>query len=247
VTRVLPRDRIAVPFWSGILSAIAAIAVGIAAAFIATILLIFIVVLTTGNLPSLTPGHPLVAATELIFYATAGWFAWSRLRAADRDPFRSLDGHDIRTILLGVAALAVVRIGTVVQLVITNQTKHVQTGFEHFDVVTKNPSYTALGVTLAVVAMVVLGPIVEEMIFRGLLFGAIAPRIGTVAGAILTALIFGFVHGDPVLFPTLAALGLVTALAYAATGNLWVPITLHILNNALGAAFLIGTSLQTHK
>ena len=66
-----------------------------------------------------------------------------------------------------------------------------------------------------------------------------AGRIGIIAGAILTAIIFGLVHGDPVLFPTLAALGLVTALAYAATGNLWVPITLHILNNALGAAFLV--------
>ena len=54
-------------------------------------------------------------------------------------------------------------------------------------------------------------------------------------------------HGDPVLFPTLAALGFVNALAYAATGNLWVRIILHALNNALGAALLIAASLHHHR
>jgi membrane protease YdiL (CAAX protease family) len=197
-------------------------------------------------MPSLTPGHPLVAATELIFYIAAGWLAFRRMRTTGHNPFRRLHPTEVRTILLGITALLILRIGTAVQLILTNQTKHVQAGFEHFDVVTKAPTLTTLTIALAVLSMVILGPIVEELIFRGLLFGALAPRLGVLASALITALIFGAVHGDLVLFPTLAALGFVAALAYAATGNLWVPITLHMLNNALGAVFLVSTSLRHH-
>jgi membrane protease YdiL (CAAX protease family) len=212
---------------NGTLSTLGAIAIGFAATFIATIVLIFAAVLATGTTPSLKPGHPLLAATELIFYAAAGWFAWWRLRATNAPRFHPLHAHDMRAILLGLAALFVVRIGTTLQLMLTNQTNHVQAGFEHFDVVSKVPSFTAISVTLAVVTMVAAAPVVEEIVFRGLLFGALAPRLGVLASALITAILFGAAHGDPILFPTLAALGFVAALAYAATGNLWVSITLH--------------------
>ena len=76
---------------------------------------------------------------EVIFYAACGTVAWRRLRACGRRAFAPLGAHDVRTILLGIAALCLVRVVTVVQLVVTNQTKHVQSGFEHFDVVTKLP------------------------------------------------------------------------------------------------------------
>jgi membrane protease YdiL (CAAX protease family) len=245
-TRADGRDRVAIPFWNGILSALAAIAIGFAVALVIGIVLTIAVVLATGNTPSVTPGHPFTATIELVMYAAGGWFAWWRLRKAGRNPFRPLHAHEIRTVMIGVAVLVLVRIGTGVQLLLTNQTKHVQAGFEHFDVVTHAPTITAIGVSLGVMSMVMLAPIVEETIFRGLLFGALVQRLGVLASALITALIFGAVHGDPILFPTLAALGFVAALAYAATGNLWVPITLHALNNALGAISLVGASLKHH-
>jgi membrane protease YdiL (CAAX protease family) len=238
------RDRIAVPFWNGLLSALAAVAIGVAGLFITLVVLIFAAVLITGTMPDLNPGHPFVAATEAVVYVAAGAYAWWRLRKIGRNPFHPLTAHDVRTILIGVAALVVVRIGTAAQLILTNQTKHVQSGFEHFNVVTKVPTTTYIAVTLAVVSAVILAPIVEEMIFRALLFGALAPRVGVLGGALITALAFGAIHGDPILFPTLAALGFVAALAYAATGNLWVAVILHSLNNALGMVFLIGASLH---
>jgi membrane protease YdiL (CAAX protease family) len=245
-TRDDGRDLITAPFWNALLSAIGAIAVGFAASFVGTIVLVAAVVLATGRTPSLNPGHPLVDASELLFYLTGGAFAWWRLRAIGRHVIRKLTAPDVRAILIGIAALFAVRVGTVIQLLATHQTKHVQSGFEHFDVVTKQPAITAVGITLAVIAMVVAGPIAEEIVFRGLLFGALAPRLGVLAGALISALLFGAAHGDPVLFPTLAALGFVAALAYAATGNLTVSITLHALNNALGAVVLVASSLRHH-
>ena len=206
--------------------------------------LLVAVILSTGNMPSLNPGHPLVTSAEILSYAATGWFALWRLSAIGRSPFRGLHRSDVRAILIGVAVIFLIRIGMAIQLVATHETDHVQSGFEHFDVVAKLPNVTLLGATLAVISMVVVAPIVEEIVFRGLLFGALAPRIGVIAAALLSALAFGAVHGDAILFPTLAALGFVSAIAYAATGNLWVSVTLHAFNNAIGAVFLITTSLH---
>jgi membrane protease YdiL (CAAX protease family) len=236
-----------VPFWNGLLSSVAAVAIVTVALFVAMIVILIAVILATGNMPSLNSGHPVVAVSETIAYALTGWFAWSRLRATGLRPFRPFTYRDLRVILIGLAALFLARIGTGVQLILTHQTSHVQSGFEHFDVVTNVRAMTIVGIGLATATMVLLAPVVEEIVFRGLLFGALAPRLGVLASALITALLFGGVHGDLVLFPLLAALGFVNALAYAATGNLWVPITVHALNNAIGAIYLIATSLQSYK
>ncbi|MDQ6941447.1 MAG: CPBP family intramembrane metalloprotease [Candidatus Eremiobacteraeota bacterium] len=245
-TREDGRERIAIPFWRGVLYALGSIAIGFAVMMIALIVMIFAVVLITGNTPSMNPGHPVIAASEVVFYIGGGWFAWWGLRKTGLRPFRKITRRDGRAILLGIAALFLVRILTGVVLVLSNQTKHVQAGFEHFDVSSKTPGITPIAVSLAILSMVVIAPIVEEIVFRGLLFGALAGRLGILGSALITALLFGAVHGDPILFPSLVAIGFVAALAYAATGNLWVAIALHALNNSLGAIFLVATSSTKH-
>ncbi|HTJ26899.1 MAG TPA: type II CAAX endopeptidase family protein [Candidatus Limnocylindria bacterium] len=234
-------ERVAVPFWGGLLSAFGAVTIGMVIATITGVLLLFATVLVTGHEPSTAAGHPLSAAFGLIFYAAVGAIALPALQRQHRAFFRLPTAHDVRTILLGIAALLAVHIATGIQLVLTHQTKHVQSGFEHFSVATRTPSLTLATTILTALTLVILAPIVEEMVFRGLLFGALSPRIGILAAALISALIFGLVHGDAVLFPTLAALGLINALTYAATGNLVVPISLHALNNALAAAALFST------
>lgn len=238
------RDRIAVPFWDGLLSAIGVTAILAASGFVAALALMVIIVLATGNMPSLNPGHPLLSSTLIASYIGGGAFAWWRLRAMGRLSFHRLHSGDVRAILIGVAVIVLVRIGTAFQLVAMHQTNHVQAGFEHFTVVGKLPNVTTISVALIVLSTVVFAPFTEELLFRGLLFGAIAPRLGTLAAALISAILFGAAHGDPVLFLTLAALGFINAIAYAATGNLWVPIAIHAINNAVSSAFLIAASLQ---
>jgi membrane protease YdiL (CAAX protease family) len=236
-------ERVAVPFWGGLLSAFGAVTIGMVIATIAGVLLLFGTVLVTGHAPSTAAGHPLSAAFAIIFYAAVGTMAWSALRRQKHPFFRTPNRHEIRTILIGLAALLVVHFATGIELVLTHQTKHVQAGFEHFSVATRSPSLTIATTILTALTLVVLAPLVEEMVFRGLLFGALAPRLGIYAAALISALIFGLVHGDAVLFPTLAALGFINALTYANTGNLIVPITLHALNNTLAAIALLASSL----
>lgn len=244
LTRAQPRDRIAVPFWDGIFSALGATGIGVVAAVVATGVLGIAYGLATGRAPALAPGDPLLSAVGIVFYGAAAPFALRRLRRHVARPLRALGAGDVRALLLGVLAMLGVRVALAIQLSMTHQTKHVQSGFEHFSVQAGSPALTALNVALNVLGMVALAPLVEELVFRGLLFGALAPRLGVLLGALVSALLFGLVHGDWVLFPALAALGFVNALLYARSANLTVAVALHGLNNALGAAFLIAESLK---
>lgn len=245
-TRADGRERVAVPFWDAILSLVGAIAIGLFAMTLVTIVLMVGVMVATGRQPSLNPGHPLLQLGALTLYAAAGSFAAWRLRAMGRPLLQRLSGSDWRAVSWGLLALLLLHIATAVQLTLTHQTKHVQSGFEHFSVLAGSPLLTALTVGLAVSVLVVAGPVVEEILFRGLLFGALAPALGVLGAAALTAVLFGATHGDWVLFPTLAGLGFISAIAYAATGNLSVSVILHATNNALGAVVLVADSLGHH-
>jgi membrane protease YdiL (CAAX protease family) len=238
------RDRIAVPFWDGVLSIVGVAVVLVVSALVAAVVFTIGVVSMTGNKPSLNPGHPLLSSTLIGSYIGAGVFAWWRLRAMGRLPFARLRSGDLRTILIGVAVIVLVWIATAFQLAAMHQSKHVQAGFEHFTVIGKLPNVTGISVALTLLSMVVFAPFTEELLFRGLLFGTLAPRVGTFAGALISAILFGAAHGDPLLIAGLAALGFVNAIAYAATGNLWVPIAIHAINNAISSAFLVAASLQ---
>lgn len=81
----------------------------------------------------------------------------------------------------------------------------------------------ALAVTVAVIP-----PVVEELIFRGLLLErwATAWRLGT--AIIVQAVFFGILHVDPI---GAGVFGLVLALVYLRSRSLWPPIVMHALNN----------------
>jgi hypothetical protein len=78
--------------------------------------------------------------------------------------------------------------------------------------------------------IVLLGPFVEETLFRGLLLPIWWRRLGFRWGAIWSSLAFAILHADILggfVF------GLLTALAFRTSGVLWVPLLIHITNNLL--------------
>lgn len=79
----------------------------------------------------------------------------------------------------------------------------------------------------------VVAPIVEETVFRGLLYGWLRARIGIAAGAVISALIFSVAHGILVLAPALAVTGLVLALVYERSRSLWPAVIVHGLVNTI--------------
>jgi membrane protease YdiL (CAAX protease family) len=95
---------------------------------------------------------------------------------------------------------------------------------------------------LVAVIAVLLAPVSEELLFRGLLYSPLRRRYGRTAGVVISALIFSVVH-PPVDMPAIFALGVVLALAYEHTGSLLAPLAAHAANNLYGMAAL---TLQRH-
>jgi membrane protease YdiL (CAAX protease family) len=85
---------------------------------------------------------------------------------------------------------------------------------------------------LGVVA-ILLAPVAEEMLFRGILYPAIKqagfPRVALWG----TALLFAATHHNAATFLPLALLAVALALLYEKTNNLLAPITAHSLFNAM--------------
>jgi membrane protease YdiL (CAAX protease family) len=88
-----------------------------------------------------------------------------------------------------------------------------------------------LAVTLYVVAV---APLVEELVFRGVVQRAWERRLGAAAGLVLTAALFAGMHGLPRAFPLLFALGLTFGWVVRLTRSLWPAVALHAANNLAG-------------
>ena len=89
----------------------------------------------------------------------------------------------------------------------------------------------------AFAAVVVIAPLFEEWICRGLIFGSLRSRYGVVRSVVLSALVFGLMHVQPVPVLNAFVLGLVLAFIYHKTNSLWSSVILHALYN--GTAYLL--------
>ncbi len=90
-----------------------------------------------------------------------------------------------------------------------------------------------------IVFAVILAPIAEEALFRGILLPLLVRRLGAGIGLALVAIGFAALHGDVGSFPGLAVLSVALSLAYARTGTLLVPMAMHALFNAANLALLL--------
>jgi len=84
----------------------------------------------------------------------------------------------------------------------------------------------------------VFGPLVEEMFFRGFMYSAIKKRLGVLAAAVLSAVVFSLLHANIVGFLPIMALGVLLAYLYETTGSLVASMTVHILHNSAIICFV---------
>jgi hypothetical protein len=90
---------------------------------------------------------------------------------------------------------------------------------------------------IGLVLVVVVGaPIVEELVYRGLLQGALARRIDDVVAVVVVAAWFALIHFRAVEYPGLFAIGLVFGACAMITGRLGMSIWAHVAFNATGLA-----------
>ncbi len=90
-------------------------------------------------------------------------------------------------------------------------------------------------------------PLLEELLVRGLLFGAFSQRFGKLAGGAISSLLFGFAHimAYPIkMIPPLVLMGVVLAWLAWQTGSIVPGIFIHAFVNSIGLG--IAASLGGH-
>ena len=94
----------------------------------------------------------------------------------------------------------------------------------------------------AVLAIIVLAPVAEEIFFRGFFFAGLRQRWSLWPSALLSGAVFGLVHAPtgPTAAIPLAGLGVGLAWLYNKTGSIYPSMLAHFLNNAIAISVVLG-------
>ena len=93
---------------------------------------------------------------------------------------------------------------------------------------------------LGVLNIVVLGPLVEELIFRkGMLDILRQGNYFSIWAIVISSVTFGVIHGNPAQIPGAFLFGLLLGWIYWRTNSIWTVWSLHALNNLIGVLTFI--------
>jgi membrane protease YdiL (CAAX protease family) len=92
-------------------------------------------------------------------------------------------------------------------------------------------SFDPLFVALIVPTVCVLGPVGEELLFRGVLFGWLLRYLPSSIAVVITAALFAAAHLLPTLFPVLFVFGLAATLVRARTDSTLNSFAMHATQN----------------
>ncbi len=98
---------------------------------------------------------------------------------------------------------------------------------------------TGLGIVLLVLIVVIGAPIVEELFFRGLLLRSLEGRIANGLALVVSSVLFGAAHLQPIQFPALVFIGLVLGWLAQRFGRLGPSMFAHLGFNLVTVIVLV--------
>ena len=105
---------------------------------------------------------------------------------------------------------------------------------------------STLRVVILIISVACVVPLVEELFFRGALFGGLRRATSASTAALASTLFFVFGHFNPKLWPQILVVALVLGYLRAASGSLFPCLALHVaFNGATVAAHLSGVASVT--
>lgn len=105
----------------------------------------------------------------------------------------------------------------------------------------RSNAYPVLANILGFVSLVAIGPVIEEVFFRGLLLRIWIKKWGLVKSVLLSSLVFGVLHADPI---GACAFGIGMSILYLRTQSLYLPILCHAVNNLVAWLIEVGYIFQ---
>lgn len=153
-------------------------------------------------------------------------FLLRRERKLPRDP-ASVDLP--LTIIWSIAGVFLAFFGQVVanmiQLLLFNVTEQSQNTLEIMAIAFNYPIF--------IIVVSVIGPILEELVFRKVIFGELYKRTNFLLAAFVSSLIFAVVHTDFTHLLVYFMMGLVFSFLYVQTKRIIVPIFAHVAMNSI--------------
>lgn len=99
-------------------------------------------------------------------------------------------------------------------------------------------TFSSINTTLLLIGGGIIGPICEEIIFRGIILKGFLKTYDYKKAILFSAIIFGVIHMIPIQMVTAFFIGLVLGYIYYKTRSLWLVSIIHVINNLV--AFSIG-------
>lgn len=133
-------------------------------------------------------------------------------------------------------------IGYIIYIIISNLITSLMSGFAWFDA--NQPQDVGFGGFIAgsnrvwaILAIVFIAPIAEEIIMRGWLYGKVRRKLPAIVTILLVSAVFGVMHGQWNAGVATFVLSLVLCGMREITGSVWSGVLLHVLSN--GIAFYV--------
>ncbi|HUG86355.1 MAG TPA: type II CAAX endopeptidase family protein, partial [Euzebya sp.] len=183
----------------------------------------------------------------LLIVTTGGWVVLLGLSAGVPDALRRAFGVKRvtgRDLLLGmgygVGAFVVVQVGLGVAItqLIEATGREVPLVQQAVQEAVRGVSAASLTITFAVA---VLAPIGEELLFRGVLYQALAKHLTGLSAISLSGVAFGVSHREPLVIALTFPLGMALAWMLRRHGTLVVPILAHSVFNVIGVVAIRST------
>lgn len=170
----------------------------------------------------------------------AGWpvfITWRKGNGARIDLGLILRWSDVGWgVLFGIAGLFMAGIGALITTLIVGDFN--SAAGEAALALRESSSFAAIFIFAVVIA--VGAPVVEEIAFRGMLFGALRKRgVNPVWVVAITAVAFSLFHLEPTRILVLLPIGVTLGLARWKTEGLGAPMVAHTVNNMPAAVFLL--------
>ncbi len=205
--------------------------------FLLAQLLSSLAVLFFFNLPALLQdGHlemgvlaesPTAISVSLILNAVVMWAVMTLLRWTDRRSFR-WQGYGWK--LYVIVLLGMVPVIFLVNLLLESLALEDWNAVV-FGRMVRHP--------LGVLALVLVGPFMEELVFRmGIQRHLMRHRMHPWVAIAVSSVIFGVVHGNPAQVPGAILFGVVLGWLYWRSGTIWMSIAAHVFNNLVGVVMI---------
>ena len=144
-------------------------------------------------------------------------------------PYREERASISSTVVWSILGIPMVYIAQIISVTIEMQLLGIEPGSKNTEMIVE----LTMSVPLLILVVSVIGPILEEIVFRKIIFGTLYKRTNFIIAALISSLIFAVVHRDFSHILIYAAMGFTLSFLYVKTKRLIVPILAHVAVNSI--------------